>query len=278
MFTTNAANKKFYNSVAPQNDDDDYDDFDVCVSWDDLADDPLFADLIDNSRRLTSDEAKAIYDYTYCSDKVNGALRNAHSQVIPETVQTQVDNINSGLEKLPSFDGTTFRGCGRDVEDYFDLSPGQIFCDHAFLSTTKDIEVTETFGDAEYLFVITCKQKGKYISEYDCYDGDATEEEVLFPPETRFLITKVEECKIWMTEIVEEEDHSHDDSALSLGSHAVLVDPPAPLVAAAEDLSMADSFSELGSHWIDGRRRSSRLQPQLGSVFVNGFRRSARLL
>jgi hypothetical protein len=39
-----------------------------------------------------------------------------------------------------------------------------------------------------------------------------------------------------------------------------------------------NSFNELGSQWIDGRRRSARLQPHLGSVFVNGLRQSARFL
>jgi hypothetical protein len=50
-------------------------------------------------------------------------------------------------------------------------------------------------------------------------------------------------------------------SALPLGDLAVL-DPPTPL-AAAEDLSMANSFSELGSQWID--------RIQHGPVFVNGL-------
>ena len=269
-----------------------------------------------DSPLLSYDEAEAIKAYTRCSKKVNGALRNARNQVIPEAVQKQIDSINSGLGKFPSFVGTTFRGCGEDVKDYFDLSPGQIFCDSAFLSTTKEEEMTENFGGAFYTFVITCKQKGKYISDYDCFDGeDESEEEVLFPPETRFLITKVEEFTIWMTEevvekevqqqqqqqepllvlmntpywiseeIVEKEEpmlllmntpfFDEYNSALPLGSQAV-VDPPAPSVPA--DLSMANSFSELGSQWIDGRRRSARLQPQLGSVFVKGLRRSARLL
>jgi hypothetical protein len=287
MVSTAAANKQFYNSNNNRalHDDDDDDDW-VTSSSNRVRmllapDDPLFADLMNDDPRndplLTSDEAEAIRAYTVCSDKVNGALRNAHNQVITETIQTQIDNINSGLGKLPSFVGTTFRGCGRDVEDYFDLSPGQVFCDHAFLSTTKDIEVTENFGDADYLFVVTCKQKGKDIGDYDCNADveDISEEEVLFPPETRFLITKVEECKIWMTEIVEEMNTPGFDDQ---NDSQAVVDPPASLVVVAEELSMADSFSELGSQWVDGQRRSARLQPQLGSVFVNGLRRSARRL
>jgi hypothetical protein len=52
--------------------------------------------------------------------------------------------------------------------------------------------------------VIPCKQKGKYTSDYDCYDEHETEKDVHFPQETQFLITKVEEYTIWMTDIVEE--------------------------------------------------------------------------
>jgi hypothetical protein len=39
-----------------------------------------------------------------------------------------------------------------------------------------------------------------------------------------------------------------------------------------------NSFNELGSQWINGCRKSARLQPTLGSVYVNGLRRSSRLI
>jgi hypothetical protein len=56
-------------------------------------------------------------------------------------------------------------------------------------------------------FEIECKQKGKSIIHYHTA-GDA-EQEVLFPPSTKFLITKVAkksdgEDLVWMTEIVDE--------------------------------------------------------------------------
>jgi hypothetical protein len=110
-------------------------------------------------------------------------------------------------------------------------------------------------------FEIECKQKGKSIIHYHTA-GDA-EQEVLFPPSTKFLITKVAkksdgEDLVWMTEIVDEP--SMTDVV------AALVVPP------------VDTLNVLGSHWVNGVRRSARHQPKMGSVFVNGLRRSARRL
>jgi hypothetical protein len=41
---------------------------------------------------------------------------------------------------------------------------------------------------------------------------------------------------------------------------------------------LSSCTDELGSIWVEGRRRSARNQQQIGSIFMKGLRRSARLL
>ena len=70
--------------------------------------------------------------------------------------------------------------------------------------------------------------------------------------------------------------YDEDDEVESIGETADIPDeapPPTP----SGSSSMPDSLDDRGSQWINGLRRSARLQPQLGSVYVNGLRRSARL-
>ena len=50
--------------------------------------------------------------------------------------------------------------------------------------------------------------------------------------------------------------------------------------SASDEVSTTTSHAsdDLGSQWINGRRRSARLQSPLGSLYVSGLRRSARLI
>jgi hypothetical protein len=56
---------------------------------------------------------------------------------------------------------------------------------------------------------------------------------------------------------------TQDDSSLSQVAHS------------GNTMSLDDC---MGTHWVNGVRRSARHQPKMGSVFVNGLRRSARRL
>jgi hypothetical protein len=61
----------------------------------------------------------------------------------------------------------------------------------------------------------------------------------------------------------------------------VLIPPSSPALSIPADVPTADGDlvdGRLGTHWVNGVRRSARHQPKMGSVFVNGLRRSARRL
>jgi hypothetical protein len=113
--------------------------------------------------------------------------------------------------------------------------------------------------------------------------------EVLFPPATKFLITKVEKGKedevdqVCMTELVDEPSNT------DVVGDAAESEAPVEVPATVETSAMAAVLStnnrlgvtashDSGSVWVNGVRRSARHQPKMGSVFVNGLRRSARLL
>jgi hypothetical protein len=113
--------------------------------------------------------------------------------------------------------------------------------------------------------------------------------EVLFPPATKFLITKVEKGKedevdqVCMTELVDEPSNT------DVVGDAAETEAPVEVPATVETSAMAAVLStnnrlgvtashDSGSVWVNGVRRSARHQPKMGSVFVNGLRRSARLL
>ncbi|KAG7355405.1 ADP-ribosyltransferase exoenzyme [Nitzschia inconspicua] len=227
---------------------------------------------------LSMQESEAIHAYTmdYTDDfsfgPINAALRAKASEGVPleACLDERVQILMSGLAKLPTFtpQDCLWRGTRPDVENYFDLQPGKIFCDPAFLSTSKDEEAAEEFGFTGFLFAITNKKQGKDISHI----SNAPEEaEVLFPPSTKFEITRREDRIIWMTEVVEEpvDDWIDGDGVVAVESLRS-ARRRAPKVAVME--------YGLGTVYVDGRRRSARHQKPMGSVFDgNGIRRSARL-
>ena len=72
-----------------------------------------------------------------------------------------------------------------------------------------------------------------------------------------------------------EEDQTDQQQTTIIGEDEATVPSVAP--SPEQQPMPADNLSELGSQWIGGVRRSSRLQTQMGTVYVNGLRRSARL-
>jgi hypothetical protein len=208
---------------------------------------------------------------------------------MPERIKKIVDDAKAGLAKLEAHVGTVYRGTGQDLMDFYDIEPGQKFCDPAFFSTSKSKEVAHQFAQADcpfggIVFVVSSKKAGKFIGELASADVKK-EEEVLFPPSTQFLITQVKETEegcflVYMDEIIVE--HAEVD-AVSAGNEDQGIQTPVQ-ASCVDDSNVSQptgstvNLDGMGTQWVDGLRRSARLQPQLGSVFVNGLRRSARLL
>jgi ADP-ribosyltransferase exoenzyme len=166
---------------------------------------------------LLEHEIDAIAYYTEDDDRCASIQRPLRKQAadgtpLPkkdedgEDIEAMVKSIKSGLAKLPCFesDSSLWRGCGPDVEQYFELQPGKVFCDPGFLSTSQDERGAQGFIDCRsggkegILFEITQWKSGKDIAFLSGCDGEM---EVLFPPSTEFVITKREGNKVWMKEL-----------------------------------------------------------------------------
>lgn len=189
----------------------------------------------------------------YTSNKfkeINKALRDEKklNKPMQDEMVKLVKGITAGLEALQTYNvpGGKFlyRGAdGQAVRQYHDLEPGKMFCDAGFLSTSRKKAKAMQFvmEDDDILFVISNVQKGKYIAPYSHMKY---EEEVLFPPGTDFLITKVEGDTVWMTEVAETSTPVDDDRG-SLSDNGVAIDDGEKLDDNEE------SISELASSIIN---------------------------
>jgi hypothetical protein len=137
-------------------------------------------------------------------EKLNAALRNPTAN--PKLVAILRPYINlavSGLEKLPDYQGTVYRGSKMTAEwvkKYEDASKaGQLMSDPAFLSTSYSQTQAEVFrdqpdaeakkaGKIPVMYTIQSKH-GKRI-EFLSYK--AREAEVLFKPNTAFRVLRVD--------------------------------------------------------------------------------------
>ncbi|KAG7355594.1 ADP-ribosyltransferase exoenzyme [Nitzschia inconspicua] len=253
--------------------------------------------------RLTEDERQAMYDYT-CGDlcdEMNLALRKQDASV-PLQIEVKVQLITKGLSKLPPMKSGTclWRGSGSDLAQFFVLQPGQVFWDAGCFSTSTDESIAMNFtredgDDLEgIMFSLTYKMSGKAIHFLSACCHEA---EVLYPPSTKFIITKLDGNKVFMTELVEDEV---EESVVSLISGAE-EEPEAAIISVtvhgpAEDDEDGDAVEEeiiasvqriasgqrlrasktmnvamendgLCTLFVDGRRRLARLQETVRSVF-----------
>ena len=219
---------------------------------------------------LDPEEAKAIKEYSDTAYHAwNGALRKAHMEIIPEHIQKKIDLIKSGLQKLPSYHGTLYRGSGGDVYEHYKIAVGEVLCDPAFFSSSKLEEVTGDFlARAEVfplvLFIIESKGGGKDVAGYavDC------EAEVMFPPGTKFLINKVEidmwgTHEVWIEEIVDDEPSK---PAAVDGDDSIEPSPELPLPVEEETDSEEETPEEGGGVTSASPNRAEVEQTQESSI------------
>lgn len=134
------------------------------------------------SSLLTDDEVGALYGYTTNEGypMVNNALRG-QTELTPE-IQAFADHATSALDKLPSYEGLTYRGATLPENVLMENQVGSIVSDPAFMSTDQKVPFS---GDT----TITINGKtGKPIDFLSEYKG--TETEVLFKPGTKFEVVE----------------------------------------------------------------------------------------
>jgi hypothetical protein len=176
-----------------------------------------FAELVKdetlNERQMTvaekigEEEAKAIVRYTIEEQNmsyksVNPALRDG--VVMSPEDKLLVKHVDHGLEQMPLHDGKTYRGIVTPSEydsskDYIDANfkVGQVVRDDAYLSTSKDRLLADTFSNGSYgygdegergIIIEVYSRQGRDISSLAVRQS---EKEVLFPRSTRFVVDAV---------------------------------------------------------------------------------------
>ena len=142
------------------------------------------------SGELTEDEKNALYNYSeYEYEDINNCLRGKNCK---EGIKKTIEDIKNGLEKLPPYDGISYRAADFNrwwkKEDFIkDLESDWVFNADTFLSTST----TNYYGDqgSDVNFIIS-GFSGKSIKDY-AYAPD--ENEVLFNVLTRFDVERWEE-------------------------------------------------------------------------------------
>jgi tape measure domain-containing protein len=164
--------------------------------------------------RLKFEELMSIYYYTEAAGyrEMNNVLRG-QSKETAETLGIKEEhllesagrNINtavSGLNRLPSYRGKTYRGLdfknlGIDPNEYYQV--GQVIEEKGFTSTTKNQSMRYP---GNVVWEVNSRKGGKDISEFEAY----TNEEVLFPPNSKFKVVGKRKIKkfgrdFWVIEL-----------------------------------------------------------------------------
>ena len=115
---------------------------------------------------------------------LNGALRNPQTSAKDlQTYDAYIQNTTAGLDALPPYTGTVYRGTKLPQGVLDTYTKGATITERAFTSSTKSAKVLGEFRD-KVTMTITSKT-GRDVSGIA---HDATEQEVLFKPGTKFKV------------------------------------------------------------------------------------------
>ncbi len=134
---------------------------------------------------LTRHEYMSIGAWTMSGvyQRINSALRSNDRSRICDVAPIAKEIMN-GLEKLPSFKGTVYRGSSLPLKVEQEHQIGNIVEYTGLTSTTVDLDIANHFkDDSGWLFVITLKNLCKDIQSISRGEG-----EILCPPGIRFKV------------------------------------------------------------------------------------------
>jgi hypothetical protein len=140
---------------------------------------------------LTAAEASALGFYMYTGFvEIQAALREQDENAA--YYQPLVDACHEALAKLPPLPGE-IKMVYRGTDFFGNATPGSVYTDPAFVSTSKDEHLARTKFPGRFLLKIKVPNgtAGRDMSAL-AGAGDG-ESEVLFPPGTRFQVEEVEE-------------------------------------------------------------------------------------
>ena len=129
---------------------------------------------------LTPEQKAAIRDYSDSGyRRINGQLR---ARAVTARTRHEINALISALKELPGFEGDVFRSAaieGRLLRKYQRV--GTVITERAFISTSRS--PSKAFSGNVRFYLIS--KRGKEIDQWSEYPD---EEEVLFPPGTRFKV------------------------------------------------------------------------------------------
>jgi len=163
---------------------------------------------------LTQTEKGALKEYTRSDyQTINPHLRGERtSKDIPKSaIRGQIKEIDSALEKLPRYEGTTYRKVGFGPESYqlddflAKHKPGRTVRYSEYLSTSRTRDATLGSWEASPKGDVRFSVKGKTGRVIENYAASGTEQEILFPRSSRFRVEAVGTTRKGGTDIILEE-------------------------------------------------------------------------
>ena len=136
---------------------------------------------------LTHDEREALLDYTGGAHRLlNSGLRSG-GPLWPSSLNDLDANLSHALDKLPDYDGRSYRGTNLRQEVLDSMQPGGTHTDPGYLSSSTDINMAESFrdrGDSNALITID----GKTGTDIEPFSSNRGESEILFTGGTTFEV------------------------------------------------------------------------------------------
>lgn len=154
---------------------------------------------------IPNTELAAIHHYTRRGGNYRQLNKQMDNGTLTDFNKASMGLISKGLEKLPTYQGTVYRGMvikRADFERVFGGDNGSVVRQNRFVSSSKDFDVAKGFGtyrtlkknEIRVLFEIESK-KGREIEDVSEFNGIfavENQKEVLFMNNTPFVITRKE--------------------------------------------------------------------------------------
>lgn len=143
---------------------------------------------------LNSTDKAALNQYkSFESYLLNEALRVGYE--LSEEQKAFMRNLDNALEKLPSFEGVTYRSLDsyriRDLDAFWEkYQEGNVVSEKAYTSTSAEI-----YDDTFDIQMIIVGKSGRDLRGYT-----ELENEILYPRDVEFIVSKVEGDTIWLEE------------------------------------------------------------------------------
>jgi hypothetical protein len=155
---------------------------------DDPALDPWLDEVSRAHPELDRDGIRGIWDYTTDNgyDTMNNAMRG--DGPIDPAVQDRIDATNRGLDQLPSYEGTTYRGTNLPDSVVERINNGGNLSDGAFTSSSLDPDVAQGFmnlGRDNPTSITIQGHSGTNVGPFSAAQGEA---EILFRGGTEFQV------------------------------------------------------------------------------------------